>query len=53
MPRIDILEEDLTRATGTVGTDIPFIPGFSSKSSAKFEAKIQAELEFTPSKIFV
>lgn len=28
MPRIDILEQDLTRATGAVGTDIPFIPGF-------------------------
>lgn len=29
MPRIDILEQDLTRATGTVGTDIPYIPGFA------------------------
>lgn len=29
MPRIDILEKDLTRATGTVGTDIPYIPGFA------------------------
>lgn len=29
MPRIDILEDDLTRATGTISTDIPFIPGFA------------------------
>ena len=31
MPRIDILEQDLTRATNTVGTDIPYIPGFAYK----------------------
>lgn len=29
MPKIDILEEDLTRATGSNVTDIPFIPGFA------------------------
>lgn len=30
MPRIDIREVDLTQSSGTLGTDIPFIPGFSS-----------------------
>ena len=30
MPKIDISERDLTQATGTVGTDIVFIPGFIS-----------------------
>lgn len=29
MPKIDISERDLTQATGTVGTDIVYIPGFS------------------------
>ena len=34
MPRIDISERDLTQATGTVGTDIPYIPGFTTSESA-------------------
>ena len=29
MPKIEIKERDLTQASGTVGTDIPYIPGFS------------------------
>ena len=29
MPKIDIFEQDLTQATSTLGTDIPFIPGFA------------------------
>lgn len=36
MPRIDILEQDLTRAASTVGTDIPYIPGFAYQ---QFNAK--------------
>ncbi len=30
MPKIEINEIDLTQASGTVGTDIPFIPGFAN-----------------------
>lgn len=40
MPRIDILEKDLTRATGAVGTDIPFIPGFV-KETVKYFRKAE------------
>lgn len=36
MPRIDILEQDLTRATGTAGTDIPFIPGFVKETQYSY-----------------
>ena len=35
MPKIDIFEQDLTQATSTLGTDIPFIPGFAVAKEGK------------------
>ena len=43
MPRIDILEQDLTRATGTAGTDIPFIPGFVKETQYSYRKKLSYE----------
>ena len=35
MPKIEIIEQDLTQATSTLGTDIPFIPGFAVANKGK------------------
>ena len=43
MPRINILEDKLTRATGTIGTDIPYIPGFVSKICYEYKLTKDAE----------
>lgn len=32
MPKIDIREIDLTQSSGTIGTDIPFIPGLANQA---------------------
>lgn len=37
MPRIDIYENDITRATGDVVSDVVFIPGFTNKPDAPTE----------------
>ena len=39
MPKIDILEHDLTRVTAAIGTDIPYIPGFAGQDVSNYTAE--------------
>lgn len=47
MPKIDILEDELVPVDEALGTDIPYIPGFSVKSGAPTEPTlIETVLDF-------